>query len=268
MKRVCEIRPAAVEHAEAIVSAVRDGFDSRLLELFIYGCDGIVSFVAEEIAIQDRGGDAHFTVAFVDGELAACVELKRFPQSLFLNYIAVRPAFRSRGLARQVLHEAIAFAGTEGRREMVLDVLIHNAVPREWYERLGFLTTGCTTWWTMPLTPGPSASVLIRGYPQAEACQRAFGFSMLNIAAEEHEYTVGRLGTQWYRFTNPAALNSPGVLAALTRLDASRRILLLTPETVVPSPQAELVAQSSRMVVDLDTLQAQLSNSRKDDRSV
>ncbi len=268
MKRVCDIRPAVVENADAIVSVMRDGFDSRLLELFIYGCDGIASFVAEEIAIQDRGGDSHFTVALVDGELVACVELKRFSRSLFLNYIAVRPAFRSQGLARQVLREAIGFAGMEGRREMALDVLIHNTTPCEWYERLGFQTTGHTTWWTMPLTPGLADPVLVRGYPQAEACQRTFGFSMLTITAAGREYSVGRLGTQWYRITDPAIMSVPGALTALSRLDASRRILLLTPDaTTLINPQAELAAQSRRMAVALDALQTRLSNRCNDGRS-
>ena len=130
MKSAEDIRPATVADAEAIVAAVRDGFDGGLLEMFIYGCDGIAAFVAEEIAVQEQGGDTHFTVALAGGEVAACAEVRRYPHCLSLNYIAVRPAFRSKGLAGRLLREAMSLAGMEGRREMTLDVLTHNAVPR------------------------------------------------------------------------------------------------------------------------------------------
>lgn len=228
--------------------------------MLIYSCDGVAAFVAEEIAMQDHGGDTHFTVTIVDGEVAACAEVKRFPRCLSLNYIAVRPDFRSRGLAKHLLREAIVFAGMDGQQEMSLDVLTHNTMARTWYERLGFRTEGNAAWWTISLEPGTPSPVLLTGYPQSQACQRTYGFSMFSIIAAGCEYKVGRLGKQWFRLMESEAMHAPGVLEVLSQVDPSRRILLASSNTTSPpTASARLAAQWCRMAVDLDTLRTRLA---------
>ncbi len=90
-----ELRPARPDDAAGIVAAIQSGFEPRLLEAFIYGCHGIEQYVRHLIEASAFGGDTDYTVAQVDGELAGCIELRLLPKALFLNYVALFPAFRS-----------------------------------------------------------------------------------------------------------------------------------------------------------------------------
>jgi GNAT superfamily N-acetyltransferase len=252
--------PAAADHAEPIVAAVHEAFDARLLEMFIYGCAGITKYVAQQIAVQNQGGDTHFSLAMSGDELAACAELRRSADQLFLNYITVRPSFRSQGLANRLLGKAVTFAGAENRREIILDVFVDNTIPFSWYERLGFQAKYTTSWRTFPLIPGDEAPVVLSDYAQAEACQREYGFSKFGVCAGGRLYNIGRLGTQWYRLTQTEALEAPGLAALLSRLDPRRKVLLLTTDdTPIPGTQAQLVARSCRMAANLESVREQLA---------
>ncbi|HEY4260541.1 MAG TPA: GNAT family N-acetyltransferase, partial [Schlesneria sp.] len=176
--KIIQFATPGCDDADLIVDAVREGFSAHLLELMIYGSHGICKFVREQIALQNVGGDVHYTIARCDGRFAGAAEFRRIPEGLFLNYIAIMPAYRDRGLGSRLLREALDQHGTSEHAAIVLDVLDHNIAARRWYDRLGFCDERLTQWWTFSLVPtGLGDCPSIEGYPQAQACQREYGFS-------------------------------------------------------------------------------------------
>lgn len=222
---------AGFDDAPLIVDAVREGFSAELLEMTIYGSHGICKFVSEQIALQNDGGDTHYTIARCAGRFAGAAEIRRIPEGLFLNYIAIMPEFRDRGFGTLLLHEALGQHDSSESAAIVLDVLDHNIAARRWYERLGFREERLTQWWVAPIVPtGHRVSVSIEGYPQAQACQREYGFSRLRLIANGTPYEIGRLGEKWYRISDPKIVNEPGLIDHLFRLDARRQLLILAPD--------------------------------------
>ncbi|MBN1394328.1 MAG: GNAT family N-acetyltransferase [Pirellulales bacterium] len=222
------IRSAKPTDAVSIVSIIREAFPARLLDATVYGCPGIGKYIVEQIIAQDGGGDAHYTVAEKDGEIGACAEIRRLPDRLFLNYIAVLASYRSLGLGKRLLRRALAANDRNAEKAIALDVFDYNANVLNWYERLGFERQSVTVWREGPLNGGTASSAIISGYAQAEACQREFGFSKFRIQAGKRAYEIGRLGDHWYRLTNVEALRVPGLVARLKNLEPHRRILVLS----------------------------------------
>ena len=86
----------------------------------IYGCPGIAAFIAEQIAVQDHGGQNFYIVASDGRGVAGCAEGRRLPGRLFLNYIAVRPAYRSLGLGRRLLRALLKSLFARLRKRMAM----------------------------------------------------------------------------------------------------------------------------------------------------
>ncbi len=255
------IRPAAAADASQIAAIIREAFPARLVGAFIYGCPGIAKFIAEQIGVQERGGETYYAVASDNGCVVGCAEARRQPDRLFLNYIAVRPAFRARGLGRRLLRAVIESRDPENAKEFALDVLDINAGAWQWYQRLGLQRRESISWWQASLGDNEPASILLAGYAQAQACHREYGFSQFSVCAAGQQYDVGRLGTEWYRLTNPAALTAPGVLAGLKRLAPERRLLLLAKTSSFDAwlPEAREIGRSHRLSAPLGTLRRRLS---------
>jgi GNAT superfamily N-acetyltransferase len=264
MKNKCRFQAARPDDAPGIVELIREGFQEDILSMFIYGCSGIDKFVSEQIAVQHCGGETFYVAAHLDDQLAGCTEMRRLSDGLFLNYISVRPAFRSQGLARQLLCDAIRLSGPEKPQKMDLDVLESNTVARAWYQALGFKNKYAISWLTYPLFPCQDAHVHIRGFAQAQACQNEYGFSKFSIITADREFDIGRLGDAWFRLTDAEALYSPGLPNALKRLDPRRQILLLTP--TLPDaqnlPRVQLRTRTFRQTIDIETLMRNLKVSK------
>jgi ribosomal protein S18 acetylase RimI-like enzyme len=258
------IRPAVPADAPAIVTIIKKGFPSKLHSMFIYGCSGIVKYVAEQIAVQEYGGEAFYTVAISDNRVVGCLEMRRLQNSLFLNYIALLPEFRSLGLGGQLLINAIELAGTENHQVIKLDVLASNESAYNWYHRLGFMDEFTTLWLTyssfITLSEAP---IVLSNYAQAQACQQLYGFSQLKLISSGREFDVGRLGTKWFRLTDPNAIISPGLMAFLQRFEPNRMPLLLTkyiPDSTHLSGAQE-ITRTLRQTIDIKTLRQNLTRS-------
>ncbi|HEX8674256.1 MAG TPA: GNAT family N-acetyltransferase [Longimicrobium sp.] len=261
------VRPATADDAGAMVAVIREGFAPELLDAMIYGCAGMERFIRDELELPPDLCDRTYTVAERDGRVLGCVELRRLPGTLILNYIAVGAEMRSSGVARQLLLEAIVQAGGERYGSMVLDVFTDNEVARGWYQRLGFAAGDHAGWWSVPMlhaAPGAPHAV-VNGFPQAQASQLRFGFSQLDVATPDGSYAVGRMGAKWFRLSQAAALRDDALLATLRLLDPARGLLLILPEGQLPAdaaPGAVRLTESVRMSIGIPELLGRLRLAR------
>jgi len=79
-----------------------------------------------------------FLVGLLDGEIVASVMAGYEGHRGWLNYVAVAPEFRRRGLARRILAEAERLLRAEGCAKINLQVRASNQPAVEFYRRLGY----------------------------------------------------------------------------------------------------------------------------------
>jgi putative acetyltransferase len=81
-------------------------------------------------------------LAVLDGQAAGCVALRRFDEERCeAKRLYVRPAFRGRGLGRDLLQWVISEARAAGYREIVGDTMPVMSQALEMYDRVGFERT-------------------------------------------------------------------------------------------------------------------------------
>lgn len=226
----------------------------------IYGCHGVAGFVAEQIRVQQLGGETCYAVACDGGRVVGCAEMRCQPNRLFLTYIAIQPDYRRQGLGGRLLHAAIEAAGADAA-EFALDVFDFSDGARQWYRHLGLEQRDAFSWCQIAPTDDAPAPVRLSGYAQAQACHRDFGFSQFSLTAADTRYEIGRLGDQWYRLTDASALTVPGLIAAITRLSPQRDVLLVAKTSALDSSpnRASEIARSHRLAGPLATVLQRLT---------
>jgi hypothetical protein len=101
----------------------------------------------------------------------------------------------------------------------------------------------------------------ISGLPQADVCHERFGFSQLTLVTFSGTYTVGRIGSTWFRLTQKEAIDKPEIFALLKQLDPRRRIYAIVPAFSVPNaPVRRVVAKTYRMGTTVDKLITKLTH--------
>lgn len=93
---------------------------------------------AEDIARKTAMDDELFLVGAVDGELVATVMAGYEGHRGWVNYLAVDPAHRHRGLARLMMHEAERRLVALGCPKVNLQVRAANEAAMGFYERIGY----------------------------------------------------------------------------------------------------------------------------------
>jgi GNAT superfamily N-acetyltransferase len=250
-----QLGPARRGDEREIVERIREGFAPGLLDLFVYGCPGMAAFVSSQIAAGPRC-DTQYFVARSPSGLAGVVEFRLLPKQLFLNYIAIGASQRSSGLGRRLLLAATRAHARPTQEEMGLDVLEGNHVARGWYERVGFTARATTEWWSVITShagaPAPEVSWLLRQCAQADASHDHFGFSQFVLDNGDLAFSVGRLGSRWFRITDASALRED-VLRVLHEIDPRRQVLALLPAGVPIPPflTTRLVTRTVRMTASV-----------------
>jgi len=80
----------------------------------------------------------------INGAPAACVALRKLDgERCELKRLYVRPAYRNRGIARQLVHQLIADARSIGYRRMLLDTLPFLETAIRMYRQIGFYDIPC-----------------------------------------------------------------------------------------------------------------------------
>ena len=257
------VRPARQDDARAIVALVRAGFDKKRLGATIYGCKGMNSYIRQQMSVPDGLSDTVYIVGESRGSTFGCVEFKFLQDTIFLNYICVSHYHRQKGLGRELLRKALIIAKKDVRSKISLDVFCDNTAAISWYEKLGFKTDYYNNWWNIALPKtNKSPKGIISAYGQANVCQRAFGFSQFGLTTGKNTYSIGRLGSAWFRVTQSEVLSDKEALTCLHVLDAKRKLLGIFPEdSKLRNPRmADMFCRSARMTMRLDKLLRSLSD--------
>lgn len=219
-------RYARPHEASTVVDIIRESISAWVIDRTVYGCAGATRYVRALINDWPQATPI-FLVAGVASDVLATAEVAVSGDELFVSYIGTSEGMRFRGLGTALLLNALYLTADRGIDAMTLDVLEENIEARSWYTRLGFSQIAERGWWEVPLPTVPGKAVPILNLPQANVCQRAFGFSEVTLLGEHGRYRVGRLGTKWFRVTESATLSIPSVIATLALMDPMRKILVL-----------------------------------------
>ena len=263
------VRFAESTDAEEIAALFFGSFPPQVGQLLIYGAKGAPGFIRAQVGAGPSHAASAYFVAEIGGAKAGAAEFRRQPNALLLNYIAVVPACRGRGVGATLLLCALkALGATSGRIE--LDVLEDNTRAMGWYRRLGFEAGAASD--LLELRPpggAPDDAAYVEELPQADVCQGRFGFSEFRLIVRGGVFRAGRIGHEWFRLTDPAAVASPSVFAALERLDPRRRIFAVVPGGSVAEAQVvRLLAKTRRMKAEIASLLSSLSHDCQKSRIV
>ncbi len=76
------------------------------------------------------------------GEIFGCVELRLYPDKLYLGMLSVRPNTQGKGIGKKLLAEAEVYANQKGVTKIEMTVISIRTELIEWYKRHGYQLTG------------------------------------------------------------------------------------------------------------------------------
>ena len=204
-----------------------------------------------------------FFAAGIGHQVLAVAQASTKHGNVMLSYICTREGSRSIGFGRKLMKE-IALLGSENDGSVILDVFRTNTRAIQWYQSLNFVDASKFGWWE-PISERPSSGrtgpVAVSGLPQADVCHAQFGFSEFTLEVDSGSYQVGRLGSKWFRLTDPAAACDTDLVAALNKLDPSRAVLV---QCLIDDRTASLlgdpVLESLHMSVETGRLRSNLES--------
>lgn len=282
------IRLARPQEADTVAKLLRAAVPPAVRPLTIFGQHGLADWIRTTIRSSTSGAQSegvrfpNSTILVTTDEDTVCgaAEWRRDDSLLFLNAIAVSPSHRNRGRGRRLLHSGLL--RFDNVSHIALDVFEANVRAHDWYERLDFTRRATRNWLVSPLdvgpvdtTTAPPSTASLQNASAADTQHERFGFSTLRFTvspssgpASQHE--VGRLGSKYFRITNPSTLASPSIRTALLALNPSRSLLYLAsnppPPLLSPSTSGsdtvECKACSVRMRASASAVDAALANHR------
>jgi ribosomal protein S18 acetylase RimI-like enzyme len=234
------ILPLQEEWLHVIPQMIRSWFNPDVWPLTVFSCPGYVGYLRENVKIPAEQRPQLLFGAFVSGRLAGFAEWRRMPDSLLLNNIFVSPGHRGSGLGRMLIESGRKLAGQMGLPAVELDVFTWEPKTVRWYREMGFSERYRRHWYTggNPFVPqdgrkpgtGRSPSFILEGFPQAEACHKAFGFSTFDVRTDSGVHQVGRLHQRYFRLQGITAEPERDLLAGLAELDPGRQLFIISPE--------------------------------------
>lgn len=224
------IRQARAGEGALVTEQIRLSLPEDLAGLTIWHCRHVDRWVEKRIEAQDG---AVFYVAVdehggICGEVVGAAEFRVVDSAVFLNQIGVAASRRGNSIGGRLLAAGVRDMGAaNGLRSIALDVDPANKHAYEWYSRIGF-GGGPETLWMLGV-PRPEAvePAPVDGWEQARRDHECFGFSKFGLSVSGEIHQIGRLGDELFRITTQGAWDEPAVHAALGRLDAGRKVLLI-----------------------------------------
>lgn len=264
-----QVRPAEPKDAELIADLFLRISHPDVAQLLICGCKGASEYIRMQLSSRFPIPESAYFVAHVPDKIIGAVELRRQPNRLFLNHIAVQQRYRGKGVGAVLFSTAVKMSGLSSG-QIGLDVFHENTGALRWYIRLGFtIRTSAEFIEIAPPCETDGAPAYISGLPQADLCQERFGFSKFNLITRTGTFSVGRIGDTWFRLTDLAAVDSPSIFVALNSLDPGRRVFAIVPASSAPLAQVvRLLAKTHRMEAEIPDLMSSLSGDYQKSREL
>lgn len=245
------VRPAQAADAAYIARLFYESFRPEIAQFLIYGCKGAPEYIRMQLACAHS--ESAYFVAQSNSALIGAAELRRQPEGLLLNYIAVSADHRHQRVGPALLSCSIRMLGFYSG-SIQLDVLDDNLPALGWYERIGFSRTGSSEFLEITCANAlADSAAYVSGLPQAEICQERFGFSAFNLVTASGTFAIGRMGDDWFRLNDAAAVGRPEVHAILTELDPKRRVFAILSRSAHPRCTTVL-AKTHRMQTEIGSL--------------
>lgn len=240
MTGAVRVRPAVPADVEWLAEVSRASFAPRLHPYLISAQPGIHRFWGVVLAHPDAFPGRCFLVAEADGAgRVGFADLQLVGDDrAHLSYICVTEAARGRGVAGTLLRDHLdRFPEVTS---MQLDVFEDNQPARALYDRLGFERGATTTWWVadLPRDAVPAEGARVQGLHAATAWMDTYGFAELSVAVGDEVLPLARPSASVLRCPDPALLQRPDVLAAVTAELPELAQVLVTSEGDEPPASA------------------------------
>ena len=211
-----------------IVQLIKEAFPPHYIEMMIWGCDGIEKYLADIIDLGHELCDISNYVATVGDRVVCITQMKRNPaaRQLCLNYIGTHAGYRKNNIASKLLLHSIA--NEENLFEnIILDVFIDNEIAKKWYSDLGFHSVLKKQWVIAENKILYPRIGYISGMPQSDRCFREYNFSQMTLITDLKAYSVGLLGKNYFRISDPIIFKDLMALSTLAKFAPNRKILLI-----------------------------------------
>ncbi len=258
-----EIGLAQAGDATRIRELLVGGFRPEIRHLLIYEDPRAAEYFRMQIAAMGKNAESIFVAANEEGAVTGAAEMRRQPDGLLLSYIGVASESSGRGLGSALLRAAIQKSETL-HGNIQLDVFAENSLALQWYGRLGFRTIRHINLYEATPPRAAQGVAYLSGLPQADLCQERFGFSSFEIKTGGGTFRAGRIGRHWFRLTDPRAVESGAVFAALQQLDRGRTVLAVIESAPGKPRLPRSLAQSYRMQAEIAAVWAALNHDRKE----
>ena len=188
-----DLRPVAELIADAFATELDAGGQAALREMRVMGYMGTIFGFLSRSALDFNNAYGGF-VWVEAGRVIGNVTVQKadsYGNRWQIANVAVDPAYRGRGIARQLVRRALDYAREMGGRWTVLQVRGTNQVALGLYERMGFENLGGAMRWEIPRAPG---GITAPDVPGLEPFSTREWRSLYEIASSQH-------GTQaqWWR---------------------------------------------------------------------
>lgn len=243
------IREARPGEGAVVARLIRESLSRSTEGLTIWHCSRVDRWV--EMHLAAPGSTAFYLALDESDQAIATAEFRVARETVFLNQIGVIPSWQGKGIGGRLFAAGSReVSQREGATSLGLDVETANERANAWYRRLGLLPISRTHWSLTTLQPGDAAPARVEGWDDAERAHARFGFSRLQVHGNVGPVAVGRLGDSLFRLTSEEAWGDPTVHAALDRIDAKRRLLLIgeSPIGARRTTAAQPVRQTERLI--------------------
>lgn len=262
LREVPSIRFAVIADAPAIASLMKAGTSLAIHRVTVIGSPSLAAHVARQI--QASGPD-QYLVAILAGEVVGMTAWGHSGDTLMLNHIFLRSDCRGARVGAHLALEGLRRCRKAGEQHVGVDVFAENPRAEAWYRTLGMRQQFEKIWLDLPLCTTASDEFgdwYAEGLSVADHAQEEMGFSRFSLRTPRTTYTIGRLGSEWYRYGGFDILDDPSAVRALQTLDPSRRLLCIGDANLVPAQwthDGQVASRSTRLSASVDAVLATLT---------
>jgi len=253
------IRKARPGEGVVVARRIKESLPLSIEGLTIWHCSRVDHWV--EMHLAAPGTSIFYVAADEHAEVIVAAEFRTSNDTVFLNQVGVIPSRQGEGIGRRLLAAGLReLSQREGVASLALDVETANERADAWYRRLGLSPVSRTYWTLTAPRPRGAAPAPVRDWEQAEQAHARFGFSRFQIHTAGGLFAVGRLADSLFRLTSDQVWRDPAVHAALDRIDARRRLLLISESRIGGSliGEAQPVLQTEHLTGPIKPILAKL----------